>query len=267
MNACPRVSILVISYNQEKYIREALESALAQDYANLEVVVADDASRDGTQAIIRELAQRHPQRLKPIYNPQNVGITANSNIGLRACSGEFIAFMGGDDVLLPGKITRQVEWFAQDGKRVLCGHDVDWIDAGGASLGLRTSDLVPFHAGQGAAGFIRNGTPYTAASVMVRRVRIPTYGFHPLLPVVSDWKLWIDVIGTDGTYGYIPGIHAQYRRHGGNVTARPSWKVTRDVLMTAWLSLWHLRGRYLKDWLHYFLVRPLRKRLYRRRRG
>lgn len=260
----PKVSILVISYNQEDFIREALESALRQDYDNLEVVVADDASQDSTPAIIRELARRYPRRLKPIFNPHNIGITANSNIGLRQCSGEFIAFMGGDDVLLPGKIARQVEWFAQDYRRVLCGHDVEWIDERGAQLGILTSNLVPVHAGEGAARFIRFGTPYTAASVMVRRSRIPLYGFHPALPVVSDWKLWIDVIGTNGIYGYIPGIWAQYRRHRKNVTAKRNWRVTRDILMTAALSLWHLRGRYLKDWLHYFLLWPLRKHLYRK---
>jgi len=263
----PRVSILVISYNQERFIREALESALQQDYDNLEVVVADDASRDGTRAIIRELAQRYPQRLKPVFNRSNVGITANSNIGLAHCSGEFIAFMGGDDVLLPDKIAQQVAWFAQDEQRVLCGHDVEWIDADGALLGIRTSNLVPLHDGRGAARFIRHGTPYTAASVMVRRSRIPAYGFHPSLPVVSDWKLWIDVIGTEGTYGYIPGIWARYRRHSGNVTAKLNWKVTRDVLLTAVLSAWHLHGRYLKDWAHYFLVRPILKRVRRKAHG
>lgn len=264
MNASPRVSIHVISYNQERYIREALVSALEQDYANLEVVVADDASSDATQDIIRELEQRYPGRLKMVFNPANLGITANSNVGLAHCSGELIAFMGGDDVLLPGKIARQVAWFAEDDGRVLCGHDVDWIDAEGALLGLRSSDLVPLSAGRGAAGFIRHGTPFSAVSVMVRRARIPAYGFHPSLPVVSDWKLWLDVIGTDGTYGHIPGIWARYRRHGGNVTARPSWKVTRDVLLTAVLSILHLRGRYLKDWAHYFFVRPALKRLRRR---
>lgn len=254
---------MIISYNQQRFIRQAVESALRQDYANLEVVVADDASNDQTQPILRELAQRHPGRLKLFLNPVNLGITANSNVGLQHCRGELIAFMGGDDVLLPGKVVQQVAWFSGDAKRVLCGHDVVWIDADGAMLGVRTSDLVPLHEGQGAAGFIRHGTPYAAASVMVRRTCIPSYGFHPSLPVVSDWKLWIDVIGTHGVYGYIPGIWAYYRRHRGNVTARPNWKVTRDVLLTALLSLWRLRGRYLKDWLHYFLVRPLRKRLRR----
>lgn len=261
----PLVSVMIISYNQQSYIREALESALEQDYANLEVVVSDDASCDDTQSIIRELAEKYPKRLKPIYNTRNVGITANSNIGLRACSGEYIAFMGGDDVLLPGKITRQVKWLAQDSMRVLCGHDVEWVDAGGASLGIHSSDLVPLREGQGASGFISNGSPYAATSVIVRRSRIPSYGFQSSLPVVSDWKLWIDVIGTDGIYGYIAGTYAQYRRHHKNVTARPNLRITQDVLMTAWLSLCQYRGRYMKDWLHYFFWRPMRKRLNRRR--
>lgn len=265
--AQPRVSVMIITWNQQCFIREAVESALRQDYDNLEVVVADDGSTDATPDIIRALALEFPGRLKPVLNQRNMGITANSNTGLQHCSGELVAFMGGDDVLLPGKIARQVAWFAQDGRRVLCGHDVDWIDADGAPLGIRTSDLVPLREGRDASGFIRNGTPYAATSVMVRRARIPSRGFHTALPVVSDWKLWIDVIGTDGIYGYIPGIHARYRRHGGNVTARPSWKVTRDVLMTAVLSILHLRGRYLKDWLHYFLLRPLRKRLSGRKRA
>ncbi|RMH41572.1 MAG: glycosyltransferase [Gammaproteobacteria bacterium] len=260
----PLVSVLVITHNQEKYIREALESALEQDYPNLEVVVADDASNDNTPAIIHELAYRYPQRLKPVFNQANLGITANSNIGLRACSGEFIAFMGGDDVLLPGKITRQVSWFAQDDRRVLCGHDVEWINSSGEPIGIRSSDLVPLTGGLGASGLIRDGNPFAATSVMVRRSRIPAYGFHPALPVVSDWKLWIDVIGMDGVYGYISGVYAQYRRHESNVTGRWNWLVARDIFMTAWLSLRDLQGRYFLDWLHFFLTRPMRKRLPRR---
>lgn len=257
----PLVSVMIICYNQRRYIREAVLSALDQGYRNLEVVVADDASTDETPQILRELQALHPARLKLVLNAVNHGITGNSNVGLAHCSGEFVAFMGGDDVLLPGKVGRQVEWFGTDAHRVLCGHDVDWIDADGAPLGIRSSDLVPMRAGAGAAGFIRNGSPYAATSIMVRRSRIPPWGFHPALPVVSDWKLWLDVIGTDGAYGHIEGAFARYRRHGGNVTARPNRRITRDVLMTALLSLLRFRGRYLADWAHYFAVRPLRKRL------
>lgn len=260
----PLVSILIISFNQEKFIRQALESALGQDYKNLEVVISDDASTDGTQDIIQEVRQLFPHRLRVTINPTNQGITANSNLGLKQCKGELVAFMGGDDVLLPGKIVNQVEWFMQNDKRVLCGHDVEWIDTTGKSLNLKTSELIPMQQGRGAGGFIKNGTPFSAVSVMVRRDRIPEYGFHPALPTVSDWKLWIDVVGTQGVYGYIPGVWAYYRRHSDNVTARLSWQVVRDILLTAVLSVWHLRGKYLQYWLYYFLVRPLLKSPWRK---
>ena len=260
--ANPLVSIHIICYNQAHFIRQALESAVGQDYSNLEIVIADDCSTDGTRAVIEEIITKYPQvRITKLFNTHNLGITNNSNEALKLCKGELIAFMGGDDVLLPGKITQQVNWFAQDERRVLCGHDVEWIDQNGEFLNARTSDFVPLNSGQGAAGLIKNGTPYSATSVMVRRSRIPEYGFHFWLPVVSDWKLWIDVVRGDGVYGYVPGILAQYRRHPNNVTARLNWKITRDVLITAGLSLWHLRGRFMWDWAHYFFVRPLAKRL------
>lgn len=252
----PLVSIHIICYNQEQYIKDALVSAIEQDYPNLEIVIADDCSQDTTRAVIDEIIGMYPMvRITKLFNPKNLGITGNSNAGLALCKGELIAFMGGDDILLPGKIKQQVKWFAEDERRVLCGHDVDWINQHGELLGVRSSNFVPMVSGKSAAGFIENGTPYAATSIMVKRSRIPTYGFHPRLPVVADWKLWIDVIGTNGVYGYIPGIWAQYRRHAGNVTAQRSWKITRDVLMTCALSLWHFRCRYCFAWVQYFARR------------
>lgn len=263
--ATPLVSIHIICYNQEKFIRQALESAIRQDYPDLEIVIADDCSTDDTRAVIEETIARYPQaRITKLFNPFNLGITNNSNKALALCKGELIAFMGGDDVLLPGKITQQVNWFAQDERRVLCGHDVEWIGQNGELLGVRSSDFVPLNSGQGAAGLIKNGTPYSATSIMVRRSRIPEYGFHSWLPVVSDWNLWIDVVRGDGVYGYVSGILAQYRRHPNNVTARLNWKITRDVLLTCGLSLWHFRGKFTKDWAHYFFVRPLAKLMRRK---
>jgi glycosyltransferase involved in cell wall biosynthesis len=110
----PMVSVHVISYNQEKYVAEAIESAVNQDYPNLEVVVSDDASTDRTVSIIRDLESLHPGKIAALYNKTNVGVTSNSNRALSAFSGDFVAFLGGDDVLLPGKISAQVEWFRRD---------------------------------------------------------------------------------------------------------------------------------------------------------
>ena len=214
----PKVSVHVISYNQRAFIREAVDSALAQDYPNLEVVIADDASTDGTAEILAEYERSNPGRVTAVLGDRNVGITANSNRGLEACAGDLVAFMGGDDVLLPRKIATQVAWFAEDPQRVLCGHQVEvfYDDASRAPHPL-TRHLL---SGRGAEPLIRHG-PFGATSVMVRRDRIPSYGFDEALSIVSDQLLWIDVVRDDGVLGYVPGTLARYRRHSTNVTRDP----------------------------------------------
>lgn len=214
----PKVSIHIISYNQKNFIREAVDSCLAQDYPNLEIVVADDASSDGTADIVADYERRHPTRLIAVLGEENLGITGNSNRGLRACSGELIAFMGGDDVLLPGKIAAQVAWFSEDSRRVLCGHQVEvFYEDHSRPPHPLTRHLLQ---GRGARSLIRHG-PFGATSVMVQRDRIPDYGFDDQLKTVSDQMLWVDVVRTDGRFGYLDRTLARYRRHAANVTASP----------------------------------------------
>jgi len=214
----PKVSVHIITYNQRDFIREAVDSALAQDYSNLELVIADDASTDGTVDILAEYQRMHPQRIKAILGATNLGITGNSNRGLAACTGDFIAFMGGDDVLLPGKIAAQVDWFARDRRRALCGHQVEvFYEDGSRAPHPLTRHLL---SGRGAEGLIRHG-PFGATSVMVRRDRIPGHGFDPALAIVSDQLLWVEVVRDDGILGFVPGTLARYRRHGANVTRDP----------------------------------------------
>lgn len=212
----PKVSIHIISFNQKDYIAEAIESAVGQDYENLEVIVSDDASTDGTAEIIAAYQLRYPNRLVAILNKNNVGITANSNRGLRACTGKYIAFQGGDDVLLPGKITAQIRWFEKDEKRVLCGHQVEvFYEDGSRSSHLLTRRLVD---GVGPEQVIRHGWAYAATATMVRAEKIPPHGFDEALPVVSDYMMWIEALAGGGIYGYVNGIYAKYRRHNTNVS-------------------------------------------------
>ena len=91
----PLVSVMIISYNQENYIGETIQSAIDQDYPNVEIIVSDDGSKDKTPAIILEYANRYPSKIIPILKKKNSGITANCNTALRACTGEFIVFFGG----------------------------------------------------------------------------------------------------------------------------------------------------------------------------
>lgn len=222
MENTPKVSIHIISFNQKDYIAEAIESAVKQDYSNLEVVISDDASTDGTAEIISTYQQRYPHRIVSLLNKNNVGVTKNANRALCKCTGKYIAFQGGDDVLMPGKITAQVEWFEKDEERVLCGHQVEvFYQDGSRRPHSRTRWLFSgtrwLFSGTGPEKVIRYGT-FGATSIMVRADKIPDYGFDELMAVVSDHFLWIEILAGGGKYGCIKGTYAKYRRHNSNVT-------------------------------------------------
>ena len=102
----PKVSVMIITYNQEDLISETIESVLFQNYPNLEIIVSDDASTDKTPEIILSYASRYPNVVIPVLNKKNIGITGNSNTAFFACTGEMVAVLGGDDEAGAKKATR-----------------------------------------------------------------------------------------------------------------------------------------------------------------
>jgi glycosyltransferase involved in cell wall biosynthesis len=215
LSVYPKVSVLVITYNQEKFIRETIESVITQDYPNFEYIIADDGSIDSTPDIILEYAKKYPNIIVPLVGNPNVGITGNSNRGLSRCVGDYIALQGGDDFFLPGKISAQVQWFRQSNRRAICGHLLKICD--------ETSQIIGDHKTHTLSGFgpklwIQRGTLYGATSVMIRRDILPEYGFDDRLGTVSDWKLYIDSLKEDLEFGLVNEFLGVYRKHSNNVT-------------------------------------------------
>lgn len=108
MNLQPKASIVVITYNQQKSVREAIESVLNQTYQNFEVIVSDDSSTDDTASVVKSF---NDSRVKYVKTPYNIGISGNSNFGLTYASGEIIAFIAGDDMLRQNYLACVVENF------------------------------------------------------------------------------------------------------------------------------------------------------------
>lgn len=104
----PKVSVCVVTYNQEKYIRQCLQSIADQktDFA-FEVLVADDCSTDNTCAIVQEFAEKYPGVVIPIFNKKNIGAYKNFLFVHAQAKGEYIAHVDGDDYALPGKLQVQ----------------------------------------------------------------------------------------------------------------------------------------------------------------
>ena len=104
----PLISIVMATYNGEKYLREQVDSLLAQSYASLEFIFVDDASSDSTFTILQAYAAKD-SRIHLIENSVNQGLIATFEIGIRAAKGEMIALSDQDDVWLPGKISLLAE--------------------------------------------------------------------------------------------------------------------------------------------------------------
>jgi glycosyltransferase involved in cell wall biosynthesis len=227
------VSVCIITYNQEHYIKETLDSVLEQDYKPLEIIVADDDSQDHTPEILKQYQINNPNILKIITGGPNLGITGNSNRALKACSGEYVAFLGGDDIMMPEKISRQVEWLESDSDRILSAHDVTIINENGVKEKyLKCGSMLKQTSNNTIENLIRYGNIIVGSSVMLRKSAIPDSGFDERLPIASDWMLWIDCLRNGGTFGILHKPLAMYREHKKGVTKEKRKECFIDSMRT-----------------------------------
>jgi glycosyltransferase involved in cell wall biosynthesis len=136
----PRVSIGMPVYNGEEYIRQALDSLLAQDYGNFELVISDNASTDRTQEICHEYAMRD-KRIRYYRNETNLGAVANFNRVFELSKGTYFMWAGAHDLHHPAFITRCLRPLVEDASIVLVYPRAVEIDAGGHELGPRADAL------------------------------------------------------------------------------------------------------------------------------
>ena len=123
-----KVSVVIPTYNQEKFIAETIESVLNQTYKKLEIVICDDCSSDNTAEIIKKYSQKD-NRIKALFSEKNQGISRNFNKAFDNCTGEFTAFLGGDDLMFPQKVATQVSFLQQNPEYVLSMHYIDIFDS------------------------------------------------------------------------------------------------------------------------------------------
>lgn len=114
MNNQPLVSVIIIFFNEEKFIAEAIDSVFAQNYDNWELLLVDDGSIDNSTNIALDYVQNNPQKIYYIEHHchKNCGMSASRNLGIKQAKGEFIAFLDADDIWLPHKLIEQLSIFA-----------------------------------------------------------------------------------------------------------------------------------------------------------
>lgn len=211
-----KVSILMITYNHEKYVTQAVESVLSQEADfDYELVVGEDCSTDYTREILLEHQRLNPNKIHLLLGERKLGPQPNFIRTLEACRGQYIALLEGDDYwLTPTKLQTQVEFLDNHPEYSFCFTNAFSVDEGGREfLGemvptgqLKTSTLADLLKGN----FIPNCT------VMFRKglIRpIPEWFLHVHY---GDWALHV-LNAQHGQIGYIDEVTSAYRKHAGGI--------------------------------------------------
>lgn len=245
MSTQPLVSVAIITYNQKEFLRASIESVLEQNYPNIEIVVADDGSTDGTQDMLREYERQYPDKFVLRLAEKNAGITANHNAAHFACSGKYVAWIGGDDLMLPGKLRKQVDFLEQKPDYNIVYHNLEVFESETGKV-LRLYNIPRSKIEGGVEKLIRYGSFNGGCSTMVRRDKTPAYGFDTDMPVASDWFYWIESLRYGGKIGFIDEVLGKYRMHRKNVTNQSS-AFYRQAIADHFLTLEKV-SHYEKDY-------------------
>ena len=130
-----QVSVCVVTYNQEKYIAECLESLVTQQTSfKFEIIVGEDCSTDGTRAIVQQYVEQYPDLVIPLFHEKNVGAVENIKQVYKKARGKYIAHMDGDDMALPSKLQKQFSILETNPDCVICAHNMQLISFHGLKL-------------------------------------------------------------------------------------------------------------------------------------
>lgn len=210
------LSVCIRTHNQERFIREALDSVLRQKTTfAFEVIVSDDASSDGTVAILREYASRNPDVVRLLLSETNLGGPNNLKCVIEASQAKYITCLDGDDFYTDAyKLQKQVDLLEANPEYAACFHNTWMVDALGSKQGL--FNKPNFHAVHDAREFIRERWFVPIHSAVLRREYVEFPEWYDKV-MNDDYVVHLSV-AKHGAYYYMPDVMVAYRRHEQNIS-------------------------------------------------
>lgn len=212
----PRVSVVIPCYNYGRYLPQCVQSVLSQAELELEVIIVDDHSTDGSEKIAFGIAREHSE-VRVIRNEVNKRHIATYNIGLAAATGDYIVLLSADDILAKGSLARAVALMeAHPNVAFVYGYAPEFVDFPDPAPLPRTwtiwngFDWIRAVARRGD-NVIVNPEVVMRGSVMRKLV-----GYDPAHPHAADFLLWLQA-ATLGDVGRVNGVQAHYRTHPGQM--------------------------------------------------
>ncbi|EAR22072.1 glycosyltransferase family 2 protein [Nitrococcus mobilis] len=207
----PTVTVLIPVHNRVGYIRDAIDSVLAQTFADFELLIIDDASSDGSADAV---ASYRDPRLRLLRNETNLGIPGSRNRGIDEARGEYLAFLDSDDRARPERLARQVAFLRDHPDHAAVGSWIEWMSQNGKPLGRIKRKAVAAEqiAAERLFRSCLENSAATARTAILRR-----YRHRERIKLGSDYDLWAR-IAADHKLAALPHVLTYRRQHGGRST-------------------------------------------------
>ncbi len=262
-----KVSVLVMTYNHERFIKQALESVLAQEVNfGLEIIISEDCSTDRTREIVIEYERQHPDKIRLLLSERNLRSNEIVARGIRAARGTYIAFLDGDDYWTsPHKLQKQADFLDHHSECAICFHNAEVVHEDGERPSYYWTP--PDQKRLSNIDDLWQGNFIATASTMFRRGLIgdiPAW-YISLFPI-TDWPLHI-LNAEHGAIGYIDESMSVYRQHDAGLyspmteTQKQAATVRFYAVMNANLTYKYDRvireacARYLFEWAKEYATR------------
>lgn len=219
MSDLPLVSIVVVSYNQGKYIRENLDSIKAQTYPNIELIVADDASPDNSVEIFNEWLTQHNYPAKRNFHKKNTGLATVLNECVEMVTGKYVKLIAADDFLHPESIEKCVQKLEEVGEEYgMVFTDVFAVDEESyPTKDIGDYDRMGLVDREHFRKNLRKGNKIAALSVLMKTAALKETGPYSVGMIVEDYQKWLQ-INQKYYIAYIPQKLCYYRLHDSNIS-------------------------------------------------
>jgi glycosyltransferase involved in cell wall biosynthesis len=227
----PLVSIVMPIYNGSNYMRSAIDSALEQDYDNLEVIVVNDGSTDNTD----EIAKNYGNKIK-YFSKENGGVSTALNLAIQNAKGDYISWLSHDDYYLPNKISRQIEELSKIEERemIILYSNSEILD-----LSRETKSYflklkrIPSVTKIESLKALYVGRIHGCSLLIPKQAFITVGYFNPKLITTQDYHLWFEFINAGYLFYYIPEVLMATRHHNEQGTITKA-----DIVKSENLELW-----------------------------
>lgn len=252
MSTLPLVTIVVISYNQSKYIKENLDSIKAQTYSNIELIVADDASTDNSVEIFDNWLKDNNYRAKKNYHTKNTGLATVLNECVELATGKYIKLIAADDFLHPKAIEKCVQKLEELGDEYgMVFTDTYAIDDNSRII----NDIADYNSLGNITSIefrreLIRGNRIPALTVIMRLAVLKETGKYDSKLIVEDYYRWLK-INEKYFISYVPEKLAYYRQHNNNIS---KLKEDRITLESIWLKIIFDKEGLCKDEINHYVL-------------